>query len=218
MSNIEFDPRDPRLSYVDARALWALVGVFAAIELALTVADWGIAPNLRGTAFIYGAFWSALLDETLPVYALQPYTMFVTHAFLHGSLIHLGLNGAILLAIGRIVVVGSSQSRALLIFMLSAIGGAAVYNAFAGPELAPMVGASGGVFGYFAVWKRWELQGYRAAGVSADPVWKFLIGFLVINVALTFVMPNIAWAAHLGGFITGWLLAPALRRAPRPLM
>jgi membrane associated rhomboid family serine protease len=74
------------------------------------------------------------------------------------------------------------------------------------------------VFGYFGVWKRWELQNFRAAGLSADSVWKFLLAFTVFNAAILLIYPNIAWQAHIGGFVTGWLLAPALRRPPPPPM
>ncbi len=43
-----------------------------------------------------------------------------------------------------------------------------------------------------------------------------LLFLLAINAVLTFTIPNISWQGHLGGLVTGVLLAGALFYAPRP--
>ena len=71
--------------------------------MALSLADAGILfdPSLRSRVFMAGAFWASLLHGDTPLYAAQPVTMFLSHAFLHGSLLHMVMNMTILLALGR---------------------------------------------------------------------------------------------------------------------
>jgi membrane associated rhomboid family serine protease len=42
-----------------------------------------------------------------------------------------------------------------------------------------------------------------------------LIGLIAINLVLTFSIPNISWQGHLGGLITGAVVAAAYIYAPR---
>jgi membrane associated rhomboid family serine protease len=62
-----------------------------------------------------------------------------------------------------------------------------------------MVGASGAVFGLFGA----LLVLNRHLGRSSGP----MFGVLAINAVLGFVVPGIAWQAHLGGLLTGAALA-----------
>lgn len=49
------------------------------------------------------------------------------------------------------------------------------------------------------------------------------MALIIMNVALALMLPGgaeVAWEAHLGGFVGGWLIAPLLapgRAAPSPL-
>ncbi|MGB0496729.1 MAG: rhomboid family intramembrane serine protease [Rubricella sp.] len=205
----------PRPPTVAMPAIWALASIMVVIEAMLSLSPYGLSPLDRNTAYLLGGFWAPVLRGIEPVYAIQPVTMFVTHAFLHGGLGHLALNVTVLLSLGRIVVMGAGQIRAVLFFFLCAIGGAGAYGALAGPELIPMVGASGAVFGFVAAWKRWEIAVLRRMGASTRPAWRFLFWFLAINVALSLAFPALAWQAHAGGFATGWLFAPLIRRTTR---
>ena len=83
--------------------LVALVGFIALVEVALSLADagWLGDASLRARVFQAGAFWAGLLHGAEPIFALQPATMFVSHALLHGSILHMALNMAVLLALGR---------------------------------------------------------------------------------------------------------------------
>jgi len=51
----------------------------------------------------------------------------------------------------------------------------------------------------------------RRTGRSAQGI----VGVLVINGILGFVVPNIAWQAHLGGLVIGAALGAAYAYAPR---
>jgi membrane associated rhomboid family serine protease len=74
---------------------------------------------------------------------------------------------------------------------------------------APMVGASGVVFSFIGFWlqaSRAELKRRGRPGRSASSV---IISLIVIHVLLhVFMGGQIAWQAHLGGFVAGYFLMP----------
>ena len=76
----------------------------------------------------------------------------------------------------------------------------------------PLVGASGALFGFFGALKRWEWRWISASGASSRRFWGTIIGLVVINLllAVSFQGAEIAWQAHLGGFIAGWFIAPMI--------
>ena len=203
------------------RALLGLVGVIALIEVVLGLADRGILfdPSLRGRMLMAGAFWSSLLRGDQPLYAAQPVTMFLSHAFLHGSLLHMVMNMTILLALGRFAADRYGPRTVLPVFCLGAIGGGAVYGLLAAGPF-PMVGASGAVFAFLGLWIAWDLRRHRAAGLSAGPVWRRIGVLVLINVVtLIGLRGMLAWEAHLGGFLVGlacgWYMESRLERSER---
>ena len=192
-----------------APVLLALVGLCAGLEAVLTLA--GMPPFgltiLRRGAIVYGAFWPGLLGDVMPAFPGQRKTMFVTYAFLHGGLMHMLFNMLMLLHLGREAVQRLGQTGFLLLFMLSAVGGAGVYGLLA-TDQTPMLGASGAVFGLFGATMFWDFQRRRVLKASQEPVWRLGIGLIVMNVLL-FVMVGgmLAWQTHLGGFVAGALVA-----------
>ena len=190
-------------------------------EIVLTLLETGLVsslislPNLRATALGYGGFWAGLLRGWEPLFTGQSTTMFVTYAFLHGGLLHLIGNMIAVLALGGIVVARIGQAGFLLLYALCAIGGAIGFAAL-GPTEAPMVGASGAVFGLIGAWKFWEWQMRQHFGSPMRPLWRSLLGLVLLNAVLWVLLGGLlAWEAHLGGFIMGVLFAaivtPTLR-------
>jgi len=207
------DPHGPM-----PRALLALVAVIAVIEVILSLADqgWIADPSLRSRAMCAGGFWAGLGPDSpfarlcgAPagrLFALQPVTMFVTHAFLHGSLLHMVMNMTILLAIGRFVGDRYGAGAVLPVFLLSAIAGGVVFKLLASPAY-PMVGASGAVFGFLGVWIVWDWRRHQRAHRSTGPVLRWVLVLAGLNVVLYYGLGGmLAWQAHLGGFLTGLLV------------
>lgn len=197
--------------------VWALVGLLAAIELLLTAAEsgWIGEPRLRSIAILLGAFWPPLLAPGAgELYPFQREAMFLTHAFLHANLLHLVMNGVILLSLGKVIGERVGRVRLFLLFALSAIAGGAAFGLISMSH-GPMIGASGAAFGFFGLWNAWEFQRRRARGLSLRPVLGTVGGLIVANIALfVFLQGGLAWEAHLGGYLMGWAAAFSFCRLP----
>jgi len=187
----------------------AIAAVCVPIELVLLSADLGLwaDPTLRSRAYVTGAFWKSLLLGAEPRFAAQPVTMFGTYAFLHGGPVHLVVNMIALASFGTAIVNRIGQKRFLVVYGISVLGGAVGFGLFS-ESPAPMVGASGALFGLLGVWVCWDYLDRRYHG---DPLWVTLraIVFLVLyNLVFWLLLHGqLAWETHFGGFVAGWLLA-----------
>jgi membrane associated rhomboid family serine protease len=72
------------------------------------------------------------------------------------------------------------------------------------------IGASGAIFGLFGIWLSWAL--HRRNTMQGRALLNQLGFLLLINAALPFFLPGIAWQAHLGGLIAGFLIGEAWSR------
>lgn len=143
-----------------------------------------------------------------PYYTLfAPWTM-LTSAFLHsqGFILHVGFNMYILWLIGQNLEPLLGRVRFLSLYLISAFGGS-VGVLLLSPVTTLVIGASGAVFGLFGA--LFVVQRQRGGDVRQ------LVILLAINAVLGFVVPGIAWQAHLGGLIAGALVAAVLAYTPR---
>ncbi|MEM9049493.1 MAG: rhomboid family intramembrane serine protease [Pseudomonadota bacterium] len=190
-------------------SLWLLVGAMGVAEGVLSLADRDIigTPIWRYAALNYGAFWDVIFDGQVdPVWPYQGLAMFATHAFLHGDLMHYLLNNVILLAVGKLIAGIIGPFRMILLFLITAIGGALVYGLIAQTG-HPMVGASGAVFGFIGFWKQVEFRVRLRRGMSLRPIGSMILALAIANVVVFFLLQGrMAWEAHLGGFVAGWLM------------
>ncbi|RKF16710.1 rhomboid family intramembrane serine protease [Roseovarius spongiae] len=195
--------------------LWWLVGIMALIELALSLADSGVfgLPSLRWRVFALGAFWQPLFAGAAPpIYPGQTAVMFITHAFLHGGFAHLALNSVVLLSLGKFLSAHFGAVRTLLVLFLSAVAGGACFGLLSSSP-APMIGASGAVFGLIGLWQAMDYRMRRRAGLSLQPILTAILGLIAANIALFAILSGgLAWEAHLGGWIAGWLAGQSFAR------
>ena len=203
--------------------VWILTLVFVIFELIFQLSEAGVLPvDLRWIVYFHLAFFDLYFEafrdgETVPLYF---WATFASHSILHGGLLHLFMNTAIFLSIGSILAKGLGTKRFLILFLVSAIGGALLFALITDTQ-GPLVGASGALFGFFGALKRWEWKWMSMTGQWSQRFWGTIIGLAVINLllALSFQGAEIAWEAHLGGFIAGWLVAPLIapgHAAPSP--
>jgi membrane associated rhomboid family serine protease len=131
----------------------------------------------------------------------------ITSAFLHGGLIHLGFNMLMLIWIGAPIEEAIGRARFLILYVVSGLAGSAGALLLTDPgDLT--VGASGAIFGLLGAAVVFERQGTFVLGGSA-------LSIIVLNLVLTFAVPNISIGGHIGGLVGGALGGLALSRFGR---
>lgn len=136
----------------------------------------------------------------------NPYTLngqwyrIFTHMFLHGHLLHLGVNMLALYSAGRDVEPAVGTSKFICLYFLSGVAGA--LNSLYWGLFSIGVGASGAIFGLFGFSLVLIISHQRKQGASVIPTLVNFGVFLAINVVLaeSFHADN---AAHFGGLICG---------------
>ncbi len=161
--------------------------------------------------------FSAALEFWPPAARSEPWR-FLTSAFEHspGQILHILFNMYALWILGQYLEPMLGRLRFAALYLICAIGGSVGYLWLTSPQVdlasgsyfwTPVVGASGAVFGLFGA----LLVLNRHLGRSSGPI----LGVLAINAVIGFVVPGIAWQAHVGGLLTGIALA-ALITATAP--
>ena len=136
----------------------------------------------------------------------------VSHQFLHGGAFHLAINMVMLAAFGAGAERALGPRRTLALFVVCGVAGAFAHLALYPGLAAPVVGASGSISGLFgAVLRLMASRPLARGGIRLLPVALIWIGFAVL-VGFTGAPGaegvQIAWAAHVGGFVAGLLLLP----------
>ncbi len=134
----------------------------------------------------------------------------LTGAFLHGGLLHIGVNMMSLWFLGRFIELALGSWRMFVVYMVSLVvsGLGVVY--FSDP-MVPTVGASGAIFGLFGAL---FAIGFKLGKPGMNLV-RANIGILVLNLIITFTVPQISWQAHVAGLLGGFALTYALYFPPR---
>lgn len=135
----------------------------------------------------------------------------MTSAFLHYGVTHLLFNMWALWVVGPPLEHALGRVRFTALYVLSALGGSVLVYLLSSLG-AQTAGASGAVFGLFGAT---FVVGKR---LNMDVRW--VVGLIALNLAFTFVIPlvssqNISWQGHIGGLVTGAVVAAAYAYAPR---
>jgi membrane associated rhomboid family serine protease len=197
------------------KTLWWLTGLMLMLEGLAQLSDrgWFGVLDLRGLMISYGAFWDFLFPPGAVHQALFPgqsYSMLLTHAFLHAGTIHVLMNAVIFIALGKTLAVYFGLRLVMVTMLLGALSSGVAFGLLESTA-APMVGASGVVFAFIGLWlqaSRSELKRLGRPGRSTASV---MMSLIVMHVLLhVFMGGQIAWQAHLGGFVAGYFLMPWL--------
>jgi membrane associated rhomboid family serine protease len=177
-------------SFASAPATYGIIAAAGIIQLLAYVA-----PALWADLFQALAMWP-------PGVANGEWWRMVTVILLHGGLIHVGFNMLITYQLGPQIERELGSWSFLTMFLATAAAGSA-FAFWLGPDV-PGVGASGAVFGLVGTWlasafRRRETRAGRA-------VMRQLGGLLVLNAAVPFFIPNVAWEAHVGGLVGGLIV------------
>lgn len=181
-----------RVTEFTPRLTFTLVGICVAVAVLGTL---GIGTN------------SGFLQEfaMVPAYiaGYGEYWRLFTAAFVHGGMLHLVMNMLMLWAMGRTLEQVIGRLGLITVFTLSALGGSVASYYFSAPNTAS-VGASGAIFGMFAA----VFMLGREYGRNTQEI----LGVIVLNLLIGFVVPGIDWRAHAGGLVVGaavgWAMVP----------
>ena len=136
----------------------------------------------------------------------------LSHQFLHGGAFHLIINMVMLAAFGAGAERVLGPRRTLGLFLVCGVVGAFAHLAIYPSLAAPVVGASGAISGLFgAVLRLMASRPRSRGGIRLLPVALIWIGFAVLvgfAGAPGAKGVQIAWAAHVGGFMAGLALLP----------
>src|SRR5919198_662998 len=210
-----------QLQYVTIGLIVVNVVVFAVTAL-------GGEAYINAAAVELGYIPSTIYDyaERPPQLTVVPdYATFVTYAFLHGDIFHLGGNMLFLWVFGDNVEDALGHFRYLVFYLLCAIAGAVVHGMIAPASQEPLIGASGAIAGVVTAYlilhprvKIWILAFARIPlRLPAFVVLALWIGFQFI-MFLAGGEEQISWGAHVGGIIAGAVLVLILRRRDQPML
>ena len=172
-----------------------LIALSVIAFLAQSMAGAGIGRGGGGEVYARGVLFGPLVAE-------GEWWRLITGGFLHGGIFHLGLNMYALWFLGNLLEPALGRVRFALIYVVSLLGGSLGVMLLS-PE-APTVGASGAIFGLLAA----ALVIGRSRGM--DVMASGLGPILLINLAITFLIPNISIGGHLGGLAAGGIVALVL--------
>lgn len=154
----------------------------------------------------------------------------VSYSFLHGSLLHLVLNGVGFLLVATLAARRMGTLSFLAFCVVTGVFAALTHWAFHHDSSVPMVGASGmlsGLVGATARFVRLDLRGvWGRAGGLMPLTDRRLVAFTLVWLVLNYIFgasgfgttgegQTVAWEAHMGGYFAGVLLFPLFDwRAP----
>ena len=148
-----------------------------------------------------------------PLVPSQPWRL-LTSMFLHAGLLHLVVNLISLYQLGRLFELMFGTRRFLVIYFATGLIASLSSAWWTGQ---PSVGASGGIFGLLGA-LIFSIR--RSPRFKNDPGARSLVAqgvFLIAaNLILTWTIPQIDKAGHVGGLISGLLLGAILPHAAPP--
>lgn len=195
---------------------WTLVFANVAVflltkdDLTTAIQRWGFVPDqLTIAGCLFRDHWPTL----------------VTYAFLHGNWFHVGSNMLFLCVFGSSVEQSVRGWRLWVAYLLGAAFAAIIHARFDPQTALPCVGASGAVSAMLGTYL--TLEGWRGRVVSLGPlllltetpgwffvgVW-FALQLMGLSESQNWLRTdnNIAWYAHLGGFVAGIACGLVVRR------
>jgi membrane associated rhomboid family serine protease len=198
-------------------ALIAICAVVHLVRVYVLTLDQDIALLIR--AAVIPVRYSGVFD--IDVWA---FTSPFTYTVLHGGVAHLVINMVWLAAFGTPLANRMGAWRFAAFWAVTGLAAAALHYALHPLDQAPLIGASGAISGMMGAAARFGFRMQRRDGRSAfggpplpiaevlrmRGVLTFLAVWMVVNLVtgLLGAMPgegSIAWEAHIGGFVAGFL-------------
>jgi membrane associated rhomboid family serine protease len=178
-----------------------LIGINVVVFIITASSGANVLSGSTGSSTIYNRF--ALIPVDV---AHGQWYRLITAAFLHYGIIHILFNMYALYLIGPQLEAVLGRLRFVVLYVLAGIGGGLLSVAL-GPLNEQAAGASGAIFGLFGalyiVARHMNLQTNS------------IVVTIAINLVFTFAISNIDWRGHVGGLVTGTVIALVFAYAPQ---
>lgn len=229
MNNLEPEANTPQPAAPGREPIFNLPGVVLAMLLVMLAIQVMLDSVLSQSAVYNTYLQFAFIPQRYAVAAAGQggayYWSPITYSLLHGGYAHLALNSFWLAAFGSIVARRIGWIRFLVFWLFGAVASAALFLAFRWGDPTFMVGASGVVSALMGAAARFAFGGggFRRDRAHLNPrltvlqslgnrtVVAFLAIWFGINLLAAFgfsfglAESAIAWEAHVGGFLFGFL-------------
>ncbi len=203
-----FPLRDDNPKNKPAVVMWFLI----ALNILIYIYTFGLLPQIETIQVIdsYGFIPQLFFDNPLP-----SISDLITSMFLHGGLMHILGNMVFLWIFADNIEERMGHTMFAIFYLLGGVFAALCHGIFSTGSSIPMVGASGAISAvlgaYFITFPHHKVQTYIApVFIIWLPAWLYLgiwVGMQVIEAVTGIVTPggvsNVAWWAHIGGFLFG---------------
>ena len=210
------------LQYVTLGLIVLNVLIWLATSISGASGDFTIAAIL-GFGYI-PAVANGFLDLPPGLEVVPESATYVTYAFLHGDIWHLGMNMLFLWVFGDNIEDALGHVKFLVFYLACAAAGALAHGLLDPRSEVPLIGASGAVAGIVAAYlmlhpkvRIWVLVLAKIPlPLPAFVPLLFWVGYQVVML-VTDSGGSVSWAAHAGGIVAGVLLVVPLKRRAVPL-
>ncbi|HQL43904.1 MAG TPA: rhomboid family intramembrane serine protease [Spirochaetota bacterium] len=152
--------------------------------------------------------------NTLHLNNYRYYVPFISHMFLHVNIIHVAGNMLFLWIFGNNVEDVLGGIRFYAFYVLCGIAAAVTFFLFHHNECTPIIGASGAVSGvlggYVVLFPSARIKVWFIFFVLRLRAWFFILLWFLLQLSNLYGeqsgVSNVAWSAHVGGFIAGFVL------------
>lgn len=158
--------------------------------------------------------------ELAPQFVIIPENFsYVTYAFLHADIFHLGGNMLFLWVFGDNVEDALGHLKYLIFYLACAVAGAWLHGVILASSEQPLIGASGAIAGVVVAYlmlhphvKLWVLVLMRIP--MRIPAYIPIALWIAFQFLMLFTQTEdqVSWPCHVGGIVAGALLVPLLKR------
>jgi membrane associated rhomboid family serine protease len=224
----------PLTDHIRRRSFWAFTLLLIVTNIWAFLVELSLGPQLNRLVLFYGLVPSRYaLRVIFALPAARTIAPIFVSMFLHGGWLHLLGNMLFLFVFGRSIEDRVGHFPFLFLYLASGIAAALAQIVVNAGSRIPTIGASGAIAGvlgaYFVCYPRarittliplfiffWTIELPALLLLGYWFLIQFFAGFQTLSIQ-TATGRGIAWWAHIGGFVTGALLAlvmPPRRRGP----
>lgn len=182
-------------------ATYALGAVLAAAYVVQVLADrWYGVVRALGQAYEVSAVVAAYLQNLPGLPAVDAWWRYLSYAFVHGNLIHIGFNLWVLFDLGRLYERRREWPDVVAAFVAGTAGGAALTHLMQAGQPLILVGASGGILGIAGALLADALAGRSPADRL---LLRSLLQWMALLMVFSFAVPGVSLWGHVGGVVGG---------------